>query len=59
MTTEVPLAGEFLAARFARVPGGHVLRDQVPPHILPSGEDGLAFEAFLGSKFDAGLSLIK
>ena len=47
MTTEVPLAGEFLAARFARVPGGHVLRDQVPPHVLPRGEVGLAFEAFL------------
>ena len=47
MTTEVPLAGEFLAARFARVPGGHVLRDQVPPHGLAGREDGLTLEAFL------------
>ena len=45
--TEVSLAGELLAARLARVPGGHVLRDQVPPHVLPRGEVGLAFEAFL------------
>ena len=47
MTTEVSLAGELLAARLARVPGGHVLRDEVPPHVLPRGEVGLAFETFL------------
>ena len=49
MPTEVSLAGELLAARLARVPGGHVLRDQVTPHVLPRGEVGLAFEAFLSN----------
>jgi len=47
VTAQVTLAGELLAAGFARVSGGHVLRYEVSPHVLSCRKGRLTFETFL------------